>query len=719
MRRKLQVWPGSPYPRGATWDGKGVNFAVFSEHAERVEVCLFGPSGARETARVALPEYTNEIWHGYLPGVRPGQLYGYRVYGPYAPARGHRFNPHKLLLDPYAKAIVGDLSWHDAHFGYQIGAAKDDLSFSRRDNARWMPKCQVVNAEFDWEGDQRPEHPWHDTIIYEAHVRGMTMRHPDVPEKIRGTFAGLAHPAIVDHLRRLGITALELLPIQAFLQDRHLVENGRSNYWGYNTLGFFAIEPRYLASGNRDEFRNFVKTYHAAGVEIILDVVYNHTAEGNQLGPTLVFRGIDNFSYYRLAHDDPRYYRDFTGCGNAFNLHHARVLQLVMDSLRYWVEEMHVDGFRFDLATTLAREAHGGFDVHCGFLDTIRQDPVLARVKLIAEPWDVGEGGYRLGGFTPGWAEWNDRYRDTVRRFWKGDAGQVADLATRITGSSDIFETHGRRPWASVNFVTAHDGFTLADLVSHNGKHNDRNGEGNRDGTDNNNSWNCGAEGVTGDAVIRRLRLKQRRNLVATLLLSQGVPLVLGGDELGRTQQGNNNAYCQDNEISWFDWSDADDERQGWLEFVRRLIRLRRDHIVFRRQRFFHARAIPGTEIRDNTWLRPDGEEMTEADWANADLSSLGFLLRGEAGEYHLTATGEPQPDESFLLLLNASHLPLGWRLPHLEIAGGWTRVIDTAEANGFGESSRHGDGEEIPVAARSLVLMIRTPPSEEGGEER
>jgi glycogen operon protein len=718
MRRKLQVWPGSSYPRGATWDGKGVNFAVFSEHAERVEVCLFGPSGARETARVPLPEYTNEVWHGYLPGVQPGQLYGYRVHGPYAPTRGLRFNPNKLLLDPYAKAIVGDLTWHDAHFGYQIGAAKMDLSFNHRDNARWMPKCQVVNAEFDWEGDAHPRHPWHDTIIYEAHVRGMTMRHPDVPEAIRGTFAGLAHPAIVDHLRKLGITAIELLPIQAFLQDRHLVDKGLSNYWGYNTLGFFAIEPRYLASRKRDEFRSFVKTYHAAGIEVILDVVYNHTAEGNQMGPTFLFRGIDNSSYYRLVHDNPRYFMDFTGCGNVFNLHHSRVLQLVMDSLRYWVEEMHVDGFRFDLATTLAREAHGGFDVNCGFLDAVRQDPALARVKLIAEPWDVGEGGYRLGGFTPGWAEWNDRYRDTVRRFWKGDVGQVPDLATRITGSSDIFDRRGRRPWASVNFVTAHDGFTLADLVSYNDKHNEQNGEDNRDGTDNNNSWNCGTEGPTGDPEIRRLRTKQRRNQLATLLLSQGVPMVLGGDELGRTQHGNNNAYCQDNEISWLDWSDADD-RQTWLEFVRRLVQLRRDHIVFRRQRFFHARAIPGTEIRDNTWLRPDGEEMTEADWANARVSYLGFLLRGEAGEYHLTATGEPQPDDSFLLLVNASHEPLGWRLPRLEIAGDWTRVIDTDEANGFGESTRYGDGQEISVAPRSLVLLIRTSSPEGGGEQR
>ena len=710
MSGKLRVWPGSPYPRGATWDGRGVNFAVFSHHAERVEVCLFGGRGGKETARVTLPEYTDEVWHGYLPDLRPGQLYGYRCYGPYDPARGQRFNPNKLLLDPYAKAIVGDLAWTDAHFGYRIGASNVDLSFSRRDNARWMPKCQVVDAPFDWEGDEHPRHPWHDTIIYEAHVRGMTMRHPDVPDAIKGTFAGLAHPAVVRHLQDLGVTAIELLPIHAFLQDRHLIERDLSNYWGYNTLGFFAVEPRYLASRNRDEFRSFVKTYHAAGLEVLLDVVYNHTAEGNQCGPTLSFRGIDNSSYYRLVADDPRYYMDFTGCGNAFNLHHPRVLQLVVDSLRYWVEEMHVDGFRFDLATTLAREAHGGFDPHCGFLDAVRQDPVLARAKLIAEPWDVGDGGYRVGGFPPGWAEWNDRYRDTVRRFWKGDQGCVADLATRITGSSDIFDTHGRRPWSSVNFVTAHDGFTLADLVSYNEKHNSQNGEENRDGTNDNNSWNCGTEGPTDDQEILRLRTKQSRNLITTLLLSQGLPMFLGGDEIGRSQHGNNNAYCQDNEISWLEWPGAEDPRQSLLAFVRRLMRLRRDHIVFRRHRFFHARAIPGTDIRDITWLRPDGAEMTPDDWACSERSALGFLLRGEAGEYHVTAKGEPQPDDSFLVLLNASHAAIDWTVPGIEVGDAWIGIVNTDEEDGFGGERRHQDGTPLLVPARSTIVMIRSP---------
>ncbi len=702
-----RVWPGRPYPRGATWDGKGVNFALFSEHAERVEVCLFSPRGGREVARVALPEYTNEIWHGYLPDVRPGQLYGYRVYGPYEPAKGLRFNHHKLLLDPYARAIVGDLTWHDAHFGYRIGAREADLSFSRRDNARWMPKCQVVDSGFDWGDDARPQTEWHESIVYEAHVRGMTMRHPEVPDRLRGTFAGLAHAAVVDYVRRLGVTAIELLPIQAFIQDRHLVERGLANYWGYNTIGFFAPEPRYLASRNLDEFRGFVKAYHAVGIEIILDVVYNHTAEGSELGPTLCFRGVDNSSYYRLVPGNGRYYMDFTGCGNAFNLHHPRVLQLVMDSLRYWVQEMHVDGFRFDLATTLAREADGGFDNHCGFLDAIRQDPVLSRVKLIAEPWDVGEGGYRLGGFPAGWAEWNDRYRDTVRRFWKGDGGQVADLATRLTGSSDLFDTHGRRPWASVNFATAHDGFTLADLVSYDHKHNDANGEDNRDGTDNNNSWDCGAEGPTDDPEIVRLRLKQQRNFVATLLLSQGLPMILAGDEIGRTQGGNNNAYCQDNEVSWIDWS-AVDARPAFLDFVRALIRLRKDHIVFHRHRFFHARYIPGTEIQDIAWFKADGTEMTDADWHQAGLRALGFLIRGEAGEYHLTEKGEPQPDDSFFVILNAGAGPVEWRVPEIGVGTGWERLIDTDAEDALAAGGMIGEAGACTVGPRTFVVLIR-----------
>ena len=543
-------------------------------------------------------------------------------------------------------------------------------------------------------------------------MRGLTMRHPGVPGALRGTFAGLAHPAVIDYLRWLGVTAIELLPVQAFVQDRHLIDRGVANYWGYNTLAFFAPEPRYLASGHGNEFKAFVKAFHAAGIEVILDVVYNHTAEGSELGPTLSFRGIDNASYYRLAPGNPRYYADFTGCGNTFNLHHSQVLQLVMDSLRHWAEEMHVDGFRFDLATTLAREAGGQFDANGGFLDSVRQDPVLAKVKLIAEPWDVGHGGYRLGGFPPRWAEWNDRYRDTVRRFWKGDAGQVSDLATRITGSSDIFENRGRRPWASINFVTAHDGFTLADLVSYNDKHNEANGEDNRDGHDHNNSWNCGIEGSTDDADIRRLRLKQRCNLIGTLLLSQGVPMLLAGDEFGQTQRGNNNVYCQDNELSWIDWRPIDGEERPLVEFVRAIIHLRRDHIVFHRRRFFHARFIPGTEIQDITWLRPDGGEMIEADWADAEARCLGFLIRGEAGQHHLTARGEPQPDDSFFVALNASHEPVARVMPSIEVGHGWERLIDT-DAYASGDGGRadhrfHADGEVFDVAPRSLVVMIR-----------
>ncbi len=702
------MWPGRPYPRGATWDGRGVNFALFSHHAEKVEVCLFNPTGTRETARVVLPEYTNEIWHGYLPDIRPGQLYGYRVYGPYDPARGHRFNPHKLLVDPYARMLVGDLTWTDAHFGYRIGTRNADLSFSRRDNARSMPKCRVTDSGFDWGDDRPPQVEWHESIVYELHVRGFTMRHPDVPDHLRGTFAGLAQQPVIDYLRNLGVTAVELMPVHAFLQDRHLVENGLANYWGYNTLAFFAPEPRYLHDGGIAEFQAFVKAFHAAGIEIILDVAYNHTAEGSELGPTLSFRGIDNASYYRLVAGHERHYADFTGCGNALNLHHPRVLQLVMDSLRYWVTEMHVDGFRFDLATTLAREADGEFDAHSGFLDAIRQDPVLARVKLIAEPWDVGHGGYRLGGFPPGWSEWNDRYRDTVRRFWKGDEGTVPDLATRITGSSDTFNTHGRKTWASVNFVTAHDGFTLADLVAYNDKHNEANNEDNRDGSNHNNSWNCGLEGPTDDPEIRRLRLKQRRNMLATLFVSQGLPMLLGGDEFGRSQGGNNNAYCQDNEIGWADWQGIDDEGRSFLEFVRRLIALRRDHIVFHRHRFFHAGAIPGTEIRDITWLRADGAEMTAADWADGTRRSLGFLLRGEAGEYHLTATGEPQPDDSFLVILNAADTPVDWRLPAVEVGRCWQRLIDTDSDDPFAGDGVLAEGATYPVRPRSLVLLIR-----------
>lgn len=703
----MRVWPGTPYPLGATWDGTGVNFALFTENGEKVELCLFDEKGSKETHRIVLPEYTDEIWHAYLPDVRPGQLYGYRVYGPFEPHNGHRFNGNKLLIDPYAKAISGDVVWNDAHFGYRIGAHDNDLSFDKRNNARWMPKCRVVDTAFTWGDDRPPRTDWHESIIYEVHVRGFTMEHPDIPKHQRGTFAGMAAPATVQYLQKLGVTAIELLPIQYFLHDRHLIERGVSNYWGYNTIGFLAPHHSYLSSGSLSEFKTFVQIMHNAGIEVILDVVYNHTAEGNQMGPTLSFRGIDNASYYHLVPGNERYYMDFTGCGNAFDLRHPRVLQLVMDSLRYWVEEMHVDGFRFDLATTLAREEHGVFDNHSGFLDAIRQDPTLSRVKLIAEPWDVGDGGYRVGGFPAGWAEWNDRYRNTVRSFWKGDQGQAPEMATRITGSSDMFESHGRRPWASVNFVTAHDGFTLHDLVSYNHKHNEANGEDNRDGSNDNNSWNCGVEGETHDAAVLRLRAKQRRNLLATLLLSQGLPMILGGDEFGRSQGGNNNAYCQDNKISWFDWSGVEDDAT-FLQFTRNLIRLRRDHIVFHRSRFFHTRFIPGTKIQDITWLKPEGREMTSHDWANPANHFIGFLIRGEAGEYHLTARGEAQPDRSFLVIMNAHHEPVSWTLPALEVGLCWDLVFDTDNPEDFAVSGEFDDGSVYEVPGRSFVLFVR-----------
>jgi glycogen debranching enzyme GlgX len=692
----------------------GVNFALFSEHADSVELCLFDESGSQEIARVRMPEYTDEIWHCYLPDIRPGQLYGYRVHGPYEPENGHRFNPNKLLIDPYAKSLAGDVVWNDAHFGYRVGDGNADLSFDTRDSAPFMPKCRVVDTAFTWGEDRPPRTEWSESIIYEMHVRGFTMRHPAIDESLRGTFAGLSTRASVDYLRSLGITAVELLPVQAFLHDRHLIERGLCNYWGYNTLAFFAPHPAFLSSGQLGEFKTLVQVLHAAGIEVILDVVYNHTGEGSELGPTLSFRGVDNASYYHLVPDNPRYYMDFTGCGNAFDLRHPRVLQLVTDSLRYWVEQMHVDGFRFDLATTLARE-HSGFDDHCGFLDSVRQDPVLSRVKLIAEPWDVGLGGYRLGGFPAGWGEWNDRYRDTVRRFWKGDGGQVADLATRITGSSDLFNTHGRRPQASINFVCSHDGFTLADLVSYNGKHNEANKEGNRDGTDNNNSWNCGVEGPSNDPGVMRLRLKQRRNMMATLLLSQGVPMFVAGDEIGRSQGGNNNAYCQDSEISWMNWQQVTAEDEAFCNLVRRLIKLRRDHIVFRRHKFFFSRAIKGTEITDISWLRADGKPFTAEDWSQADVHSVSFLVRGEAGEYHLTARGEPQPDDSFLIILSAHHTAVDWTLPAMSSGLGWSVLFDTDLDDGIDATAVREDGSQYTVAARSTVVFIRAqPPSDQ-----
>jgi isoamylase len=588
-RTNLRKEPGQATPLGATWDGKGTNFAIFSGSAERIELCLFDAKGGRELHRVALDGPTDQVWHAYLPDVEPGQLYGYRVYGPYEPLKGLRFNHHKLLLDPYAKAIQGQIRWTDSHYAYRIGHPDGDLSFDDRDDARHMPKCQVVDGKFGWNGGKPPRVPWTDTIVYETHVRSFTERHPDVPEGERGTFAGLAAPACIRYLRELGVTSLELLPIHAFVRDHDFVKRGLTNYWGYNSIGFFAPDNAYLGSGRIDEMKAFVRDLHEAGIEVILDVVYNHTGEGNQMGPTLSFRGIDNAAYYRLDPKEPRLYENQTGCGNSFNLAHPRCLALVLDSLRYWVTEFQIDGFRFDLAATLIRDADGTADAKSAFLKAVRKDPLFAKVKMIAEPWDVGLGGYQLGAFGRGWSEWNDRYRDAVRQFWKGDGGKQAELATRLTGSSDIFAPNRRSPTASVNFVTAHDGFTLADLVSYNAKHNEANQEGNRDGTDNNNSWNCGVEGPTEDPEIKALRLRQRRNMFATLMLSLGVPMINGGDEFGRSQNGNNNAYCHDDPISWYDWEGIDDDGRAFQDFCRRMIQLRKDHPVSHRNRYFRG----------------------------------------------------------------------------------------------------------------------------------
>jgi len=696
------VWPGRPDPRGATWDGEGVNFALFSESAERVELCIFDDLGRRELQRIELKERTDQVWHCYLPEARPGLLYGYRVHGPYRPDEGHRFNAHKLLLDPYAVQIIGSFRWSDALYTYTVGHKRADLSLDRRDSARGMPKCKVIDPAFTWGEDRKPDVPWHEMVIYELHVRGFTMQHPDVPPPLRGTYAALATAPIIDYLKRLGITTLELMPVHAFVDDRLLVEKGLRNYWGYNSIGFFAPEARYSASGKVNEFKTMVKTLHSAGLEVILDVDYNHTAESNEMGPTLCFRGIDNRAYYRLQSDDPRHYLDFTGTGNTLNMQHPRVLQLLMDSLRYWVTEMHVDGFRFDLASALARELHE-VDRLGAFFDVLRQDPVLSRVKLIAEPWDLGEGGYQVGNFPPGWAEWNDKYRDTMRAYWKGDGGLIGEFARRLTGSSDLYGRSGRMPHASINFITAHDGFTLEDLVSYNDKHNEANLEDNRDGNNNNLSWNCGVEGPTDDPVIRGLRARQKRNFVATLLLSQGVPMLLAGDEIGRTQRGNNNAYCQDNEVSWISWT-LDDEHRRLLDFVRRMVQLRRNHPIFRRRHFFQGRPLHGSDTKDIVWLQPDGTEMTTEEWDKDFARCLGVYLAGAAlGE--TDARGNPVGDGDFVVLFNAHHEPLPFRLPAYN-GSPWIAIVDTARDDGLITDGTFAASSTYPLEGRSLVLL-------------
>ena len=697
--------PGRPYPLGATWDGAGVNFALFSDHATGVELCLFDAADpGRETHRVPMVERSDQVWHIRIPEGRPGLHYGYRVDGPYDPAAGHRFNARKVLLDPYAKAIAGAIEWSDAIFGYRVGDPGADLSRDDRDSAPFVPKSVVVDPAFTW-GDDRPlRTPWHLTVIYEAHVKGFTARNPAVPKALRGTYAGLASPAAVEYLSRLGVTAVELMPVHHFVRDRHLAERGLTNYWGYNTIGFFAPDSRYASEGIHGEqvreFKQMVKALHQAGIEVILDVVYNHTAEGNHLGPALCFRGIDNAAYYRLA-DDRRYYMDYTGCGNTLDMTHPRCIQLLMDSLRYWVMEMHVDGFRFDLASALARELHE-VDRLSSFFDVIHQDPLISQVKLIAEPWDLGEGGYQVGNFPAGWAEWNGRFRDTLRRYWKGDSGQVADVAYRLTGSSDLYESDGRRPSASVNFVTAHDGFTLLDLVSYNDKHNEANGEDNRDGTSENLSWNCGVEGPTDDPAVTALRERQIRNFLVTLFLSQGVPMLTGGDEIGRTQRGNNNAYCQDNDLSWMSWTVSRSAR-AQLEFTRYLLSLRLTHPVFHRRRFFQGRRIQGSEVKDLSWFRPDGKEMTEEEWTNGITRCLGLRLAGDAIE-ESDQVGEPIRDDTFLLLLNAHHEPVEFVLPAHRAQMRWDLVFDTRDWVTRARSFKVGD--QYPLEGRCLALL-------------
>ncbi|MDG4562923.1 MAG: glycogen debranching protein GlgX [Candidatus Competibacter sp.] len=703
------LWPGKPYPLGADWNGEGTNFALFSENATKVELCLFDEQD-HET-RLELKEVDKFIWHGYAPEIGPGQRYGFRVYGPFAPHEGHRFNPNKLLIDPYAKALDGDVQPGEAIFGYPWEQPEDDLAFSESDSAPLMPKAVVVDPHFDWEGDELPRTPWHETVIYELHVRGFTRLHPDIPPELRGTYAGLAHPATLAHLHSLDVTAVELMPIHHYLaHPGHLNSKGLSNYWGYDSLNYFAPYFGYSASGVNGEqvreFKGMVKLLHQAGIEVILDVVYNHTGEGSQMGPTLSLRGVDNAAYYRLVEDNPRYYMDFTGCGNSLNVRHPQVLKLIMDSLRYWVLEMHVDGFRFDLASALARELYA-VDRLAAFFDIIHQDPVLSNVKLIAEPWDVGDGGYQVGGFPLLWSEWNGRYRDTVRDFWHGESSRLADFAFRFTGSSDLYQSNGRNPSASINFITAHDGFTLRDLVSYNEKRNDANGEDNRDGEAHNRSWNCGAEGETNDWTVLNLRQRQQRNFLATLFLSQGVPMLLAGDEMGRTQHGNNNAYCQDNEISWLNW-DLPEENAALLEFVRELMAFRYEHPVLRRRKWFQGQSIHGSGVHDILWFNPDGGEMTEEQWHDGLAKAIGIFLNGEE-----IATpnrrGERIIDDSFILLFNADHEPVEFSLPEDLREWAWRTVMDTAQPRFLQRGRGYGtEAPEVPVAGRALVVLQR-----------
>jgi glycogen operon protein len=690
-----RVTDGSPLPLGATWDGKGVNFALFSAHATKVEVCLFDPQGRREIERISLPLRTDQVWHGHVDGIRPGQLYGYRVHGPYEPRHGHRFNPNKLLIDPYAGQLFGRVRWHDAVFGYRLGSQRGDLSFDRRDSAAMMPKCVVEDPSYHWGPDKPPRVPWNDTIIYEAHVKGLTALHPDVTPQNRGSYAALGDPAVIEHLVKLGITTIELMPIHAFTDDRFLVEKGLRNYWGYSTLAFFAPEPRYMGPAEVIGFKQAVRALHDAGIEVILDVVYNHTAEGSELGPTLSFRGIDNASYYKLVPDNPRFCWDSTGTGNTLDLDHPRVLQLVMDSLRHWVDVYHIDGFRFDLASTLAREPFE-FSDRAGFLRAVGQDPVLSRVKLIAEPWDVGDGGYRVAGFPPGWSEWNDQYRDTVRAFWRGDPDQLSKLTSVITGSQALYQGSGRHPWASIHFISAHDGFTLHDVVSYNERHNEANGEDNNDGHSHNLSWNCGVEGPTDDPEVLELRARQKRNFLATLFLSQGVPMLLMGDEMSRSQEGNNNAYAQDNEISWFDWEKSAETDPDLLAFTRNVIKLRQQHDAFTRREFLTGAPVGDKGLKDVFWLAPEGREMATEDWSDGMRRTIGMQLGNDAKD-----------GQRFLVLMNAAPDPVDFMLPENFPEGEWVPILTTDSPDGVVTDKKIlSPGHSYPMKPQSFIVF-------------
>jgi glycogen operon protein len=709
----MKILPGRPYPLGATFDGAGVNFAVFSEHATKVELCLFdGSEAAKESTRIVLPEQTDMIWHGYLPEIEPGQLYGYRVYGPYEPQNGHRFNHNKVVLDPYAKAIGRMPKWDDSLFGYKVG--EDDLTFDERDNAAFCALGATIDTAFTWGDDRLPRTPWHKTLIYEAHVKGLTQLHPEVPEDRRGTYSGLMSEPVIAHLRKLGVTAIELMPVHAHIDDRHLLEKKLTNYWGYNTLNYFSPHMEYSSRAQAREsvreFKTMVRTLHAAGIEVILDVVYNHTCEGNQMGPTLSFRGIDNLNYYRLSEESKRYLMDFTGCGNTLNMVQPRILQLIMDSLRYWVTEMHVDGFRFDLASALARELHGVNRLGA-FLDIIHQDPILSQVKLIAEPWDVGPGGYQVGNFPVLWTEWNGLYRDDVRRFWKGDGGLMGDIATRLAGSSDLYERNGRKPYASINFLTAHDGFTLQDLVSYDTKHNEANGEENRDGADDNNSWNCGAEGPTEDAAVIALRERQKRNLMATLLFSQGVPMIRGGDELSQTKRGNNNTFCQDNELNWLNWK-LDDRQKDFYDFVCNCAQIWAEQPTLQRRKFFLGRPIRGHDIKDISFFEPHGSEMSDEVWSAPSARCMGVRLVGDMlGD--VDKQGVPVKGDTLLLLLNANWEEVQFTLPATSEGDVWQTLVDTAAPDRPSPKRAFAAAEQFPLFGRSLALLRTVRPEQ------